>query len=661
MPDMAKCSWLPHLLNIGLILCVCFYSHGQSPSDRKEFKETLLRLNESDTNHINTLYKYGGSFELENDDSARYWYDRAYHLSRKHQYIDGQLRYRSYLSVLLINVGKYDEGMKHVDTAFNLSIRYNRRRFTAIMHNTYGTIWQYKSEIHKAAESYMKAYTMAEAIRDTLLMNGVAGNLSGIFLDIGRYDKAREFSKINHELAVAVRDTLSEGYGLVNLTSCDIHDGKFELARRQSRKAIEIAHQYADEGLELFALANLGHAFQGMNNIDSAMLIWREMHALALKNDISYHLMFAAKGLGESFLAQHKPGEAIAYLEEALVHSRKAENKPRQAEILRSLAAAYEMAGDMARSVAHWKTFHALNDSINIVEQNRNISELEASFQSEKNKRELTEKNLEIEQEKNKATTRLFLLGGMLLLLTVAFIFILQRVKIGRVREDHLRQEMAMKILKAGETERTRIAKDLHDDVGATLSSIHIYSKAAQMHLHEKPEEVPVLISRISENSERMMDKMSDIIWSINSGADDTGENLVLRIKTFAMDILGSKEIESSFQLDVIGQLTFSIAARKNILLIFKECINNIAKYSNARHVAFQCERENGDIIIQIKDDGVGFNTTHAKNGNGLGNMAHRAELLGGALTISSTPGAGSKFTVKIPIARISDANHNLF
>jgi signal transduction histidine kinase len=662
MPDFLN-RWV--LLSIGWVQMILGSvlvppSFAQTPAERRGFRETLGKLQPIDTNYINTLYKYGGTFELENDDSARYWYDRAHELSKKANYIDGQLRFRSYVSILLINVGKYDEGMRHVDTAFDLSVKHKRRRFIAIEYNTYGTIWQYKSEMHKAAENYMKAYEIAEDIRDTLLMNGVAGNLSGIFLDIRRFDKAREFSQINYDLADAVHDTLSVGYGLVNLSSCDLHDRNYSVAFRRSGQAIRIAYQYADEELELFASANLGNSLLGLNKLDTAMIVWNKMRSRAMETGISYHRMFAAQGLGETYNRKQFPAEAIHFFEEALYHARQAENKPRQAEILRALAFLYEATGRLDQSVKHWKRFHELNDSINIVEQNRNISDLEASYQNEKKQRELSEKNLLIEQEKNKSTARLFWIAGMLVLLITAFVLILQRIKISRVREQNLKSEMEMKVLKAGDNERTRIAKDLHDDVGATLSSIHIYSKAAQMHLRNKPEEVPALIERISENSERMMDKMSDIIWSMNSN-EDSGEKLALRIKTFASEILGSKDIETVFELDTLEILDFPIIPRKNLLLIFKEAINNIAKYSRAQRVNFRSWSENGDLKIEIADDGVGFDLSHARNGNGLGNMKHRAEFLRGELVIISSPGQGSVLKLSIPLARISDVGRAIF
>lgn len=624
---------------------------------RTRISDELTRLAESDTNYINKLYKYGETFELENNDSAFSYYERAHRLSLKYKFINGQLRYYDYTSILLVYLGRYDEGAEKIEAALKISTAHKRKRFEAIEYNQYGTIWQYKAEMHKAAEYYMRAYETAEKIDDKELMNVVAGNLSGVFLEIGRFDKAREFSQINLDLANETQDTLALGYGLINLSSCNIEEQRFAEGKSQALAAIRIAHQFSDEALELFALNNFGSILTKTGKIDSAILVYEKSYSLAEKQDITYHLMFATQGLGDCFYLKNDLRHAIGSYNDAMILARKSGNLRKTAELNLSLSQAHEKNGDLKLAIDYRKQYDQLRDSIQEVEQSRNINELETRYRSEKQQRELTEKNLEIEQEKNKSNTRLSWMAGLTFLLIGAVVVIMQRIKISRAREQSFQKELQYNVLKAGENERTRIAKDLHDDVGSTLSSIHVYSKAAQMHWAKKPEEVPVLIQRISLNSENMMDRMSDIIWSMNVNKD-SGEKLVMRIKTFAQEVLGSREIETFFDLDTLEEINLTIESRKNLLLIFKESINNMSKYSNATLAQLQCIIEGDHMKISIKDNGCGFLLNVVKSGNGLTNMQHRAQMMNGIMTIHSAHGAGTEIAFDLPIAKISDVSH---
>ena len=208
---------------------------------------------------------------------------------------------------------------------------------------------------------------------------------------------------------------------------------------------------------------------------------------------------------------------------------------------------------------------------------------------------------------------------------------------------------------------RDRIAGDLHDDVGATLSSINIFSRLAQEKLSYEPQQAKALIDKINVTSQEMMNNMSDMVWAISPG-NDKSENLSLRIKNLAREMLAPQEIKYAVQSGD-EQHKFSMEARKNIFLIAKEAINNIAKYSQAKNVLIKMEEQNGKLLLEIVDDGVGF-TPHAvgyregseatRGGAGLVSMKNRVEQLSGIFQILSGPGAGTKIIALFDLDKIN-------
>ncbi|MEO6253307.1 MAG: sensor histidine kinase [Ferruginibacter sp.] len=202
---------------------------------------------------------------------------------------------------------------------------------------------------------------------------------------------------------------------------------------------------------------------------------------------------------------------------------------------------------------------------------------------------------------------------------------------------------------------QNRISKDLHDDIGSSLSSLQIYSSLAKNLVDEKPGQAKEMLQQMATNSEDIMRNMEDIIWSMQTSTSDT-HSIENKIRYFSDDVLMAKEITCKYQFDKeTEQICWNIETRKNILLITKEAINNIVKYSNAANVFISLVKENGHVILSIRDDGKGFDKLSSKKGNGLINMSSRALSMGGNTVISSEPGKGTSVITTFPIATISD------
>src|SRR5262249_42476292 len=144
---------------------------------------------------------------------------------------------------------------------------------------------------------------------------------------------------------------------------------------------------------------------------------------------------------------------------------------------------------------------------------------------------------------------------------------------------------------KAIETTRASIASDLHDDIGATLSSINIYSKLAREKMNGDAQ-VSNLLEKINSTSQEMMNNMSDMVWAIKPD-HDTAESLSLKIKSIAREMLAPKDINYKIESDETSMEKISMEARRNIFLIAKEAINNIAKYSEAKNVLIKIKKQN--------------------------------------------------------------------
>jgi signal transduction histidine kinase len=196
---------------------------------------------------------------------------------------------------------------------------------------------------------------------------------------------------------------------------------------------------------------------------------------------------------------------------------------------------------------------------------------------------------------------------------------------------------------------RTRIATDLHDDIGSNLTKIAILSEVARRDRGEEPAADDPLssIARISRES---VASMSDIVWAINPRRDGL-QDLTWRMRRFAEDTFGARGIGFEFHAPDQGpDLPLGAEVRRQVYLIFKESVSNVVRHSSCgrAEVAFRLEGREG--VLTVTDDGRGFDPGRRQDGNGLVSMRRRAEGFGGRLDIRSGPGQGTTLTLRIPI-----------
>lgn len=223
---------------------------------------------------------------------------------------------------------------------------------------------------------------------------------------------------------------------------------------------------------------------------------------------------------------------------------------------------------------------------------------------------------------------------GLIFLSIIVFFYALYRYRLNH----------AFKI----ERLRNKISLDLHDDIGSTLSSISILSEMALRDL--KSDETRDMLGEIKGNSIQMMDKMDDIVWSINP-KNDSLEDLFLRIKTFAARLFEAKEVNYKINIDEnIKHIPVLMEFRQHIYLILKEAINNLVKYSGCTVAEIEVTYHSSLLKIMIKDNGKGYNTDKLTSGNGLNNMKRRAREINGTIEMKSTINEGTSIQLLVKV-----------
>lgn len=191
---------------------------------------------------------------------------------------------------------------------------------------------------------------------------------------------------------------------------------------------------------------------------------------------------------------------------------------------------------------------------------------------------------------------------------------------------------------------RERISRDLHDDVGASLSSIKAYSEI----LETNPSTAPIA-ELIKNNSTEMIERLEVIAWAANPSYDNF-KSLKNMMMKFAVPLCHSKKIDFNITCTAVDdQLAIHSETRQHIFMIFKESVNNMIKYADASNCSTDISISENRFECKIADNGKGFDETSIDDGNGLINMRKRAAELGGELLIESKLQKGTAISVRLP------------
>jgi len=241
---------------------------------------------------------------------------------------------------------------------------------------------------------------------------------------------------------------------------------------------------------------------------------------------------------------------------------------------------------------------------------------------------------------------RTWVIGGAVLLLLGSIVTAVRMVERAKAR----RQIRSLERQRALDQERARIARDLHDDVGAELTELLLMTETVERMARSKPElgwRMRQMLTSIS----RLGDTMDEIVWAVNPNKDSVSD-LVGYLSSFAQEFLGPSGIRCRLNVPTdLPELGLASRARHSLFLAVKEALNNAVKHSGASEVELRVRCSAGELIVDVEDNGKGFDVAQAEGkGNGLHNLRLRMDACGGRIELRSAAGKGALVRLVHPL-----------
>lgn len=542
-----------------------------------------------------------------------------------------------YKSALPFMIGALDNNIA-VDKKFN-----NTGSKTSVagsylnVGNTYMNMGEYKS----ALEYHLKGLKIFEEIDNKRGISFCNQSICSDFIKLGQFKEALPYVAKAMALKKEMNDKRGVAVSAGDYGSAYKGLGEYDKAISYLKEALQTFHELKlvpDEAkanvelAKLFGLkkdeAQAGHCLDNAKNLalqmkDSGLLITIDAEKIAL----------------QSTIALQKEDEQKLMVN--LQNSIEMQDKDKEISSYKYLADYYANKKEFDKALEYTNKLHRVADSVGGNDLQLQIKQLEEQYNVEKNEKEIA--LLKKDQQLNIANLqrqKSFQYG--------AIIFLAMSLLIGFLAVTRYRVVQRTNRLIEMERMRNNIARDLHDDIGSTLTSINILSKMALQQTDNTT--LQQNMQKIKDRSSSIMESMGDIVWAINP-QNDTFEKIIFRMKEFTAELLDPLNVNYQFKEE--GDFTavkMDIKKRKDFYLLFKEGVNNAAKYSNCKNLMIAL-LENGNLLhLEIKDDGVGFNEKVVKNGNGLINMRERAAAMNGTIDIQSEPGKGTQIILEVPI-----------
>ena len=198
---------------------------------------------------------------------------------------------------------------------------------------------------------------------------------------------------------------------------------------------------------------------------------------------------------------------------------------------------------------------------------------------------------------------------------------------------------------------RVRIAADLHDEIGSTLSSISVFNEMLRQEIRGAAPRALHLLRRVEDNVRVAQDSLHEIVWTIDP-QNDSLENILLKLQQHAVELLEARGIRFE---SLISEQPVAIALpmekRRQVYLVIKEALNNLVKHAVCTEAFLDVYVDDGFLALTVRDNGKGFERTAVRTGDGLRNMEARASSIGATLSISSGEALGTSVTIRVPIA----------
>jgi len=630
-----------------LLLLICLAFGGYSQRAHVDSLLALLRRTVSVDSSMGVMHNLAFELANINPDSAIIVGRQAIELCLKYKNDSNYQASANALGWAYYRANNYDSAEANFLRAIAVAQKLHFKKSEGRARLNMVTLFLSKKNYEKALTYALPVTGLLESEKDEDGKAYAEKQIGIIYRDMGQLAKAKDYvlSAANDFLTIGNIDLYMTT--VPTLASLYLKKKQYDSTLFYYKKALVYQQQHVNINTA-FAYENVGDAFSSMANDslgnrynDSALHYYLAARSFFESTADTSDVAYEEINIGRMFAELKQYPDAIKYLSRSLAVFSKSGQTDYAYDASFELAQAYRETGNYKLAFDYLLESGAYKDSTNANNNNEKIAGMFAQYETDKKDRTIlllnTQKKLDQQEISRQHIITIFI--ASLIILGGFLVFILWNRR--NIKQKLKEVEM-----------RNQLSSDLHDDIGSSLSSILLLSNMAAQNGGDKLM-TENLLRKINSNTKEVIDRMSDIVWSMNPRFDE-GESLRERIENYVAGLKEVSTVAVCLNIDnKIDQQHFTMELRKNIFLIIKEAINNALKYAAATQIDLDFIAGDKAFSVSIKDNGRGFEKATTAPGNGFETMINRARASFGTCEITSAPGNGTIVMALIPIPNI--------
>lgn len=551
--------------------------------------------------------------------------------------------------------GKFDSLKIYADSCLKISKDNKENAYAAYGYHLAGTYYWQVGMYDRSIVNHLKALKIRETLKDSAGIGASLTSLSGVYFSHNQLTKAREF--INRALVIAdqIKDDRLNLKGLHTLANIHGIQGQYDEALKTDLRALAICAK--TNNLRSFSeiYSNMALCYYYKGDLDASL----DYHYKVLSIDQFFK---DDKQIGDTYLnlasvytKKKEFKKAQSLLLQAIALFKKTDHKQGLKNSYYSLSDVHKQTGDFEKAYRTYSEYNAIGSEISNENNARHIALLNVEYETEQREQKIrnlsqqsTIQKLQLEQRK---VYLLIAVGLLLTLLILGYLFYEHRkLKEKTLLQDEINRQQqlaAQAVFDAEEQERRRIATELHDGVGQTLSvSLMNLNLMFQKGTLAKNEEL----------ASSTLTLLSDGYDELRSISHQMVPHSLLKkgLQSAIYDLLNKidkQSVKTSFHAFGLDK-ALNIKIETALYRIIQEAVNNVLKHANATRLDVTLIKDDEGLSLTIEDDGKGFeSSTLATDGIGLKNIRSRVEFFRGTIDLKSTVGRGTTIVINFPVA----------
>lgn len=629
-----------NICKVSLLLLFCNNGFSQS-AYIDSLRQVIATSPKVDSSKLETLKELADEYYEYDFDSTIHYYQTCLDISQElPHYAIGFSTLRSFAYTYSFRKNNYVKAIEYFDRARQLAETKNDSIGVAETYNDMGTVFWKRGQSAKAMEYYLKVKKIGEELQDdeTLLRS----NLSIGIIHNEEGDNVKALLHYREALVQAdsLGYTVATGLLLNNMGIAYQDDAKYDEALEHFEQAEKIFLEIERNGRLALATSNIGKNYVLQGDFSKGLTYYKRALDYNSKVEDNEQRAEIYLGIATAMSKMENHAQSIVNAEKGIDLLADVETDLYYTELYKIIADGYKKQGAYKKSLEAYELHLAAKEKIDSEETTQKIEELQVLYEQQKNETKI--QKLSLEQEKNareldQSQNFVKLLLAMVVILIIGGILFFTY--------NNVRQ------LKAFDTLKTKLSKDLHDNIGASLNHIKMLStkltrkKSAKGSIGENDSELKEELQKIKKISNELMFDLYDMLWSLDKEKSNLGD-LTERMQDQIDNTIRLEGFKIRCDFEKLNpEITLPMEVKTNVYAIFKEAIHNILKHTPASDVSIiMKEEKKNHLSLTIRNTFENkISDPQFSSKKGLKNMQKRADELNGNLKIDEQ---SNSFTV---------------